>query len=200
MRIGKLLLAAPGVTPSGRARRMAAMGRSGAGWTGGTTPGPEYPSAGRPAAAPRCRPGRVRRRPARRAGRAGISDDVTGPHRAFSDIDVIVADMVAEHDKVATRVIARGTHLGPLPHIPPTARRTAVMGHEIWRLADRLTGGCLLAACSCAVRGLGRSLGGFVAGPWAALLAVPWSTRSVCSSASRSAAAVRPSRQPERRG
>ena len=69
-------------------------------------------------------------------GRSGIGEDVISLHRAFPDIDVIVADMFAEHDKVVTRVIARGTHLGPLPHIPPTARRTAVMGHEIWRVAN----------------------------------------------------------------
>ena len=68
------------------------------------------------------------------SGRDGVSDDVISLHRAFPDLDVIVADMFAEHDKVVTRVIARGTHLGPLPHIPPTARRTAVMGHEIWRI------------------------------------------------------------------
>jgi predicted ester cyclase len=70
------------------------------------------------------------------SGRAGISDDVISLHRAFPDIDVIAADMFAEHDKVVTRIITRGTHLGPLPHIPPTARRTAVMGHEIWRVAN----------------------------------------------------------------
>jgi len=69
-------------------------------------------------------------------GRAGIGDDVRSLHRAFPDLDVIVADMFAEHDKVVTRVIARGTHLGPLPRIPPTARRTAVMGHEIWRVGN----------------------------------------------------------------
>ena len=44
--------------------------------------------------------------------------------------------MFAEQDKVVTRVIARGTHLGPLPHIAPSARRTAMMGHEIWRVAN----------------------------------------------------------------
>ena len=44
--------------------------------------------------------------------------------------------MFAEQDKVVTRVIARGTHLGPVPHIAPSARRTAVMGHEIWRVAN----------------------------------------------------------------
>ena len=70
------------------------------------------------------------------SGRAGISDHDTSLHRAFPDIDVIAADMFAEHDKVVTRVIARGTHVGPLPHIPPTARRTAVMGDEIWRVAN----------------------------------------------------------------
>ena len=69
-------------------------------------------------------------------GRDGLGGDVTSLHRAFPDLDLIVADMFAEHDKVVTRVIARGTQLGPLPHIPPTARRTAVMGHEIWRIAD----------------------------------------------------------------
>ena len=70
------------------------------------------------------------------SGRGGIGDDVMSLHRAFPDIDVIIADMFAEQDKVVTRVIARGTHLGPLPHIPPTARRTTVMGHEIWRVAN----------------------------------------------------------------
>ena len=69
-------------------------------------------------------------------GKAGIGDDVLSLHRAFPDLDLIVADMFAEQDKAVTRVIARGTHLGPLPHIPPTARRTAVMGHEIWRVAN----------------------------------------------------------------
>jgi predicted ester cyclase len=69
-------------------------------------------------------------------GRSGIGEDVISLHRAFPDIDLIVADMFAEHDKVVTRVIARGTHLGPLPHIPPTARRTAVMGNEIWPVAN----------------------------------------------------------------
>jgi len=69
-------------------------------------------------------------------GRSGIGGDVISLHRAFPDIDVVGADMFAEHDKVVTRVIVRGTHLGPLPHIPPTARRTAVMGHEIWRVAN----------------------------------------------------------------
>ena len=52
------------------------------------------------------------------SGRGGIGEDVIGLHRTFPDIDVIV------------------THLGPLPSIPPTARRTAVMGHEIWRVAN----------------------------------------------------------------
>lgn len=69
-------------------------------------------------------------------GPGGIADDVVSLHRAFPDLDVIVADMFAERDKVVTRVILRGTHLGPLPHFPPTARRTAVMGHEIWRVAS----------------------------------------------------------------
>jgi predicted ester cyclase len=69
-------------------------------------------------------------------GKAGLGDDVLSLHQAFPDIDLIVADMFAEHDKVVTRVIARGTQLGLLPHIPPTARRTAVMGHEIWRVGN----------------------------------------------------------------
>jgi predicted ester cyclase len=67
---------------------------------------------------------------------SGIGDDVLSLHQAFPDLDVIVADMFAEHDKVVTRVITRGTHVGPLPHIPPTGRRTAVMGHEIWRVGN----------------------------------------------------------------
>ena len=45
-------------------------------------------------------------------GRAGIGGDVTSLHRAFPDIDVIVADVFAEHDKVVTRVIARAPTSG----------------------------------------------------------------------------------------
>jgi hypothetical protein len=49
-------------------------------------------------------------------------------------------------------VIVRGTHLGPLPGIPATAKRTAVMGNEIWRVIGRRTvqhwAGSKISICS----------------------------------------------------
>jgi predicted ester cyclase len=67
-------------------------------------------------------------------GRDGVVEDVLALRSAFPDLDLIVADMFADGDKVVARVVTRGTHLGPLPSVPPTARRSAVMGHEIWRV------------------------------------------------------------------
>jgi predicted ester cyclase len=65
----------------------------------------------------------------------GAIQDVLALHAAFPDLDVAVAEVYADGDRVVARVIVRGTHLGPLAGIGPTGRRTSVMGNEIWRLA-----------------------------------------------------------------
>lgn len=68
-------------------------------------------------------------------GRDAVIRDVSALHRAFPDIDIAVADLFAEENKVVARLVVRGTQLGDLPTIPATARRGCVMGHEIWTVA-----------------------------------------------------------------
>ena len=68
-------------------------------------------------------------------GPDGARHDVAALRAAFPDLDITLADLFAEADKVVARVLVRGTQLGPLPGIPPTGRRMAVMGNQIWRIA-----------------------------------------------------------------
>ena len=68
-------------------------------------------------------------------GTSGTVQTIAAAHRAFPDLDITVADVFGGAGKVAARVIVRGPPLGPLPGIPPTGRRVAIMGQEIWRVA-----------------------------------------------------------------
>jgi steroid delta-isomerase-like uncharacterized protein len=52
---------------------------------------------------------------------------------AFPDLRFAVEDMVAEGDKVVTRLTARGTHRGELLGVPPTDRAIAITAVEIYR-------------------------------------------------------------------
>jgi steroid delta-isomerase-like uncharacterized protein len=65
---------------------------------------------------------------------AGTIADADVLHATFPDLDVTLGDVFAERATVVARVIVRGTHLGPLLGIPPSGRRCAVMGNEIWRV------------------------------------------------------------------
>ena len=57
---------------------------------------------------------------------------------AFPDIQVSIEDMLAEGDKVATRVVVKGTHQGPLMgNIPPTGKKAAWTGIDIFTIKDR---------------------------------------------------------------
>jgi steroid delta-isomerase-like uncharacterized protein len=67
-------------------------------------------------------------------GRDGTLQAIGMAQSAFPDLDITVADLFGGSGKVAARVIVRGTHLGVLPGIPPTGKRFAVMGQEIWRV------------------------------------------------------------------
>jgi steroid delta-isomerase-like uncharacterized protein len=66
-------------------------------------------------------------------GREGVRAELSIYRRAFPDLRFSVEDIIAEGDKVATRVSATGTHQGDLPGIPATGKRVAVSGIVIFR-------------------------------------------------------------------
>lgn len=53
---------------------------------------------------------------------------------AFPDLKHTIEDTVAEDDKVAVRLTARGTHQGDLMGIPPTGKEVAIPAISILRI------------------------------------------------------------------
>jgi steroid delta-isomerase-like uncharacterized protein len=80
----------------------------------------------------------------------GLADETGGPLRgpdgfkpffrkfrdSFPDIEVIVEDMIAEDDKVASRCRLRGKHSGDALGFAATARPIEITGIAITRLKD----------------------------------------------------------------
>jgi steroid delta-isomerase-like uncharacterized protein len=54
----------------------------------------------------------------------------------FPDLSITVEDMMAERDRVAARVIMRGTHLGEFQGIAPTGKRVEVKAIDMFRISD----------------------------------------------------------------
>jgi len=54
----------------------------------------------------------------------------------FPDLHLTIDDVVAEGDKVACRWTHHGTHLGELPGLPATGKKTTMMGMIIYRFAN----------------------------------------------------------------
>jgi predicted ester cyclase len=54
---------------------------------------------------------------------------------AFPDLKVTIEQMVAEGDRVAVRVVARGTHTGELMGIPAGGKQVLVVNHAFGRIA-----------------------------------------------------------------
>jgi steroid delta-isomerase-like uncharacterized protein len=55
---------------------------------------------------------------------------------AFNDLSRTVEDLIAEEDKVAVRITARGTHTGLFQGIPGTGKITKITGIAIRRIFD----------------------------------------------------------------
>ena len=66
-------------------------------------------------------------------GPEGLKQLISMFRNALPDIHVTVEDMIAEGDKVVTRITGRGTHEGELMGIPPTGKQTNVTGIIITR-------------------------------------------------------------------
>lgn len=54
-------------------------------------------------------------------------------YKAFPDIQHTVDDLIAEGDKVAARLTARGTHEGDFQGIPPTGKSISFTGMRVFR-------------------------------------------------------------------
>jgi steroid delta-isomerase-like uncharacterized protein len=55
---------------------------------------------------------------------------------AFPDAQVTVEDVMAEGDRVAARVVMRGTHRGEFQGIAPTGKRVEVRAIDIFRVEN----------------------------------------------------------------
>jgi steroid delta-isomerase-like uncharacterized protein len=82
-------------------------------------------------------------------GPEGVKGVVSMFRSAMPDLRVVVEDMIAEGDKVATRYTLEGTHEGELFGVPPTGQRLSIKSmtvervsegqiREHWRVTDNL--------------------------------------------------------------
>jgi steroid delta-isomerase-like uncharacterized protein len=65
-----------------------------------------------------------------------MNDVITTCRAAFHGLQVTIDDMMAEGDKVTCRFTARGVHNGEFMGLPPTGKKIAMTGIEIFRLRD----------------------------------------------------------------
>ena len=68
--------------------------------------------------------------PGEQSGPAGLTSTFTMLRAAFPDITVELLDVLANDDKAACRVVARGTHRGTLFGIPASGKPVQFMLHE----------------------------------------------------------------------
>lgn len=68
-------------------------------------------------------------------GPEGAKQFVSVLRSAFPDYQFIVADQIAEGDRVATRWVMRGTHHAEFQGIPASGRQMTMTGITIFRLA-----------------------------------------------------------------
>jgi steroid delta-isomerase-like uncharacterized protein len=55
---------------------------------------------------------------------------------ALPDLHTTIEDLVAENDRVASRVTTRATHTGDFMGIPPTGNPVEFIGIHVYRIAD----------------------------------------------------------------
>jgi steroid delta-isomerase-like uncharacterized protein len=69
-------------------------------------------------------------------GPEGVKEVVSMFHSAMSDLKVVVEDMIAEGDKVATRYALEGTHEGELFGAPPTGKQLSIKSITVERVSE----------------------------------------------------------------
>lgn len=70
------------------------------------------------------------------SGREGVKLATTMLHSAFPDFKATIEDVIVEGDKVALRLIWRGTQKGEFMGMPPTGKRFAITVFDILRVAE----------------------------------------------------------------
>ena len=73
--------------------------------------------------------------PGTEPGPEGVKKEFAMMRSAFPDLNVNVEDMVAEGDKVVSRVTMRGTHKGDFMGIPASGKQITVTGMDIVRFS-----------------------------------------------------------------
>lgn len=74
--------------------------------------------------------------PGRVNGPAAIRETATWLRGQFPDLRFTIEAIVAEGDMVVVRLLAEGTHLGPIGSIPPTGKRFSSRSSHWFRVAD----------------------------------------------------------------
>lgn len=73
--------------------------------------------------------------PGQAPGLDGFKQMMSMFFNAFPDMQVTAEDMIAEGDKVVTRMTARGTHSGEFMGVAPTGKQITIKGIDINRVA-----------------------------------------------------------------
>lgn len=74
--------------------------------------------------------------PGQGPGLEGLQDVLRGMRSAFPDLEFLIQEQIAEHDKVASRFEWTGTHQGEFLGVPATGRQVRVWGIVIDRLEE----------------------------------------------------------------
>jgi steroid delta-isomerase-like uncharacterized protein len=69
-------------------------------------------------------------------GPEGVKGVVSMFRSAMPDLKVVIEDMIAEGDKVATRYTLEGTHEGELFGVPPTGQLLSIKSFTVERVSD----------------------------------------------------------------
>ena len=69
-------------------------------------------------------------------GALGVHQQFDGFRAAFPDFQATILDQIAEDDRVVTRKVFTGTHLGPLQGIEPSGRKVEIHVIDIVRVAN----------------------------------------------------------------
>jgi steroid delta-isomerase-like uncharacterized protein len=67
--------------------------------------------------------------------REGFKKSFVTFRAAVPDLRYTIDDIIAEGDKVVVRWTAKGTHKGEMLGIPPTGKKVAISGVDVFRLA-----------------------------------------------------------------